>query len=189
MICLARRDGSSGRPAAERLAFPAVNAVCSGVLNLRSARRVRPELRVAAYAVCIEDGKLLVARYIGHGHQQWTLPGGGIEHGEDPFDAVVREVEEETGYIADVEHLLGIHSARRRYPRPRGAFADHHAIRVFYTARIRGGELRHEVGGSTDTAAWVPLNNLDRQATERADLVDIGLHLAQQRPLTGHTGH
>jgi hypothetical protein len=60
---------------------------------------------------------------------------------------------------------------------------------VFYTARITGGELRHEVGGSTDMAAWIPLDDLDRQAPERADLVGIGLCLALQRPPTGHCGH
>ena len=158
------------------------------MLGIARPGRVRPELRVAAYAVCVHDGKLLVARFIGHGHQQWTLPGGGIDHGEDPCDAVVREVAEETGYAVAVEHLLGIHSARRQYRRPRGAWADHHALRIFYTARITGGQLRHEIGGTTDMAGWMPLDDLDRHASERADLVDIGLRLALDRPPTGHTG-
>jgi 8-oxo-dGTP diphosphatase len=165
-----------------------LNALCSGVLKMTRVRRSRPELRVAAYAVCVEDGNLLVARFIGHGQRQWTLPGGGIDHGEDPYDAVIREVAEETGYTVHVEHLLGIHSARRRYQRGWGAFADHHAVRVFYTVRITGGDLRHEVGGSTDTAAWIPLDKLDQQASERSDLVDVGLALARGRPPTGHTG-
>ena len=29
---------------------------------------------------------------------QWDLPGGGLDHGENPRDAIVREVAEETGY-------------------------------------------------------------------------------------------
>lgn len=51
--------------------------------------------RLAAYAVCIEDGRVLLARHIPReGESDWTLPGGRVEHGEDPFDAVIREVAE-----------------------------------------------------------------------------------------------
>lgn len=149
-------------------------------------RRVYPKLRVAAYAVCVDAGRLLLARYVGHGDRRWTLPGGGLEHGEDPYDAVVREVEEETGYAIEVERLLGIHSARRTYPRGRFTVADHHALRVMYAARITGGTLRHEVGGSTDLAAWIPVDRVSEVASPRADVVDIGLEMARTRPPTGH---
>lgn len=150
--------------------------------------RIRLELRVAAYAVCIDDGRLLLARYVGHGPPHWTLPGGGVEHGEDPYDAVIREVAEETGYAVEVERLLGVQSARRMYPRPRLRSADHQTIRVFYAARIVGGALRNEVGGSTDLAEWVPLERLDEVAAQRSDLIDAGLVLNRDRPATGHLG-
>ena len=39
---------------------------------------------------------------------KWSIPGGGIEHGEDPVDAVKREVEEETGLKPEVEKLLAV---------------------------------------------------------------------------------
>jgi 8-oxo-dGTP diphosphatase len=151
-----------------------------------TTRRVRPELRVAAYAICINDGNLLLVRYVERGERHWTLPGGGIEHGEDPYHAVVREVTEETGYAVEVERLLGIHSVRLTYPRSRLAVADHHAVRIFYAGRVTGGLLRHEVGGSTDRAVWVPMDRLDELAPARADQVDIGLELARLCPPTGH---
>ena len=40
----------------------------------------------------------------------WNLPGGGVESGEAPWEAVIREIKEETGYKAAVEHLIGIYS-------------------------------------------------------------------------------
>ena len=55
--------------------------------------------RVAAYAVIIRDGQILLSKIAPHisADGLWTLPGGGLDHGEDPRDAVVREVHEETG--------------------------------------------------------------------------------------------
>ncbi|MFG1818792.1 NUDIX hydrolase [Kribbella sp. NPDC049174] len=67
--------------------------------------------RLAAYAVCVEDGRVLVARHVSaKGESTWTFPGGRVEHEEDPFDAVIREVAEETGCDAVVERLLGVDS-------------------------------------------------------------------------------
>jgi hypothetical protein len=56
-----------------------------------------------------------------------------------------------------------------------------------YAGRISGGTLRHEIGGSTDLAAWVPMDRLDELASARADQVDMGLELARLGSPTGHT--
>jgi hypothetical protein len=47
--------------------------------------------RLAAYGVCIVDDEVLLARWVSpHGVTHWTLPGGGVDLYEDPFDAVIR---------------------------------------------------------------------------------------------------
>src|SRR5688500_18705827 len=99
--------------------------------------------RLAAYAVCIEGGRVLLVRHVGaEGERTWTLPGGRVEHGEDPFDAVVREVAEETGCVGVVERLLGVDSrvipAADRLP----GLPEHQNVGVFYRVRVTGGRLR-----------------------------------------------
>jgi 8-oxo-dGTP diphosphatase len=133
----------------------------------------RPVLRVGAYAVVERDGALLLARWVGS--QRWTLPGGGLDHGEDPRLGAVREVEEETGYQVELRQLLTVESFRQLVERPDGP-VDHQTICIVYSAEVVGGELRHEVGGSTDAAAWVPLADVPGLA--RGGLVDIALDVA-----------
>jgi 8-oxo-dGTP diphosphatase len=138
-----------------------------------------PVVRVGAYAVIQRDGAVLLARFVGSDPPRWTLPGGGLDHGEDPRDGAVREVEEETGYRVELRRLLTVESFRALVDRPAGPI-DHHVICIVYTAEVVGGELRDEVGGTTDTAAWVPLG--DVPALVRGTLVDRGLAAAGHLP-------
>ncbi len=107
-----------------------------------------------------------------------------MDHGEDPYDTVIRELDEETGYAVEPVALLGVHSVLRRYPRKLGAVADFHGLRLVYEGRVTGGELRHEVNGSTDMAAWHRLDDVPGLA--RVELVDAGLELWRDRPTSGH---
>ncbi|WP_433306162.1 NUDIX hydrolase [Actinoplanes sp. CA-030573] len=136
--------------------------------------------RLAAYAVCIAGERVLLAHHAG---TTWTLPGGRVEHAEDPFDTVVREVAEETGYHAEVERLLGVDS--RVIPAAEAVMgAEHHNVGVFYAVRVTGGELRAEPNGDTAEPSWVPLAAVG--GLRRSSLVEVGLALARIRPATGH---
>jgi 8-oxo-dGTP pyrophosphatase MutT (NUDIX family)/ribosomal protein S18 acetylase RimI-like enzyme len=71
--------------------------------------------RPAARIVCLDPGNrilLLHWRDPQDGYQLWEPPGGGIEPGESPYDAAVREWAEETGL--PVPHLLRAHTAVAR---------------------------------------------------------------------------
>ncbi len=137
------------------------------------------DMRVAAYAVIVDDDdRLLLAHWNEGRRAAWTLPGGGLEAGEDPEHAARREVREETGYRVELQDLLGIHS--RVIPAGRRLSVDAsgplHALRIVYRARITGGRLRNEIGGSTDRADWFPRANL--KSLQRVKLVDIALQMA-----------
>ncbi|GHB23179.1 hypothetical protein GCM10010306_014990 [Streptomyces umbrinus] len=139
---------------------------------------------MAAYAVCVRDDRILLARLAEkNGTRPWTLPGGGMDHGEDPYDTVIREAEEETGYTVQPLALLGVDSVRRTYARRLGPAADFQGLRIVYEVGVTGGELRHETDGSTDLAAWHPLDEVP--ALDRVGLVDVGLTLWRERPAAG----
>lgn len=140
------------------------------------------DTRLAAYAVVVdEQRRVLLARWNGGSRPQWTMPGGGVELHESVEEAAVREVLEETGYDVRLEELLGVDSWVMP---PQQRFADTDrplkAVRVVFRATVTGGELRHEVGGSTDEAAWVPI--ADVPGLERVSLVDASLAMLERRP-------
>ncbi|MGO4256155.1 NUDIX domain-containing protein [Marmoricola sp. RAF53] len=120
--------------------------------------------RVAAYAVVLRDEKILLSRLAPYlvDEERWTLPGGGIDFGEDPRDAVVREVHEETGLHVQVGDRAWIDSAHRTAAPADGVATgiDLHAVRMVFEGwpPVDAPEPRVvEVGGSTVDARWVPL--------------------------------
>jgi 8-oxo-dGTP pyrophosphatase MutT (NUDIX family) len=113
---------------------------------------------VAVYGIC-EDGAgqvLLVraAPYLTVAGQ-WFLPGGGLDHGEDPEAGLRREFHEETGLDITAGPLLGIISDV--FTLPDADRTSLHTLRIVYRVDGYSGELRDEVGGSSDIARWVPL--------------------------------
>ncbi|MFJ6453761.1 NUDIX hydrolase [Paenarthrobacter sp. NPDC091669] len=142
------------------------------------------DTRPAAYAVIVRDGKILLAYWKQDGKEGWTLPGGGLDLAEHPVDGCRREVFEETGYQARIDRMLGIDVGH--WPgdiRPDGSVKDFQALRLVYEASVVGGELTHEVDGSTTHAAWIPLE--DVQKLNRVSLVDTALRLHRERPADG----
>ncbi|MET7464144.1 NUDIX domain-containing protein [Nonomuraea sp. NPDC005501] len=129
---------------------------------------------------------MLLAHYVGpKGERHWPLPGGKVEHGEDPFDAVIPEVAEETGCDGVVERLLGVDSkvisaADRLTP----GLPGHQNVGIFYRVGITGGPLRPEPNGETADSAWTLIPDVAR--LRRSSLVDVRLALTQTLPATGH---
>lgn len=134
------------------------------------------DIRVAAYAVIVDGSRVLLAHWNEHGRSGWTLPGGGLEPGEDPADAAVREVEEETGYLAELDELIGVHSHVIPEDQRISGNGPLQALRIIYRAHTGGGALRNELVGSTDEARWFDLGAV--RSLRKVALVDIGLRFA-----------
>jgi 8-oxo-dGTP diphosphatase len=105
-------------------------------VHFLAARLSRPRFRAAVAAVIFnEQGQILLFKHT-YRKFEWGLPAGGLEHREQPIDAVKREFFEETGMQIQVEKLLTVISARE----------DDH-LSTIYLCEIVDGQFKpsHEI--------------------------------------------
>jgi ADP-ribose pyrophosphatase YjhB (NUDIX family) len=121
---------------------------------------LEPLRRIAAYALCTDssDRVLLVRASAASGTPgAWSLPGGAVDHGENPHDTVVRETAAETGLSVAVVGLRDVLADMRALP---GRGITLHTDRLIFAASIRGGALRDRIGQPTDLARWFAREDL-----------------------------
>jgi 8-oxo-dGTP diphosphatase len=135
--------------------------------------------RVGVYALIRRAGEVLLTRISARGFHtgSWTLPGGGLDHGESPRDALVREVREECGVESRVGDLLDVHDLHFGGTAPSGRFEDFHGIHLVFRADVASDiEPRvAEVDGTTDAVAWVPVADIEAGRVEVLDVVRAAL--------------
>jgi len=116
--------------------------------------------------------------------QQWMPPGGHIEPDEDPVQAVLREIEEETGLVTEV--MPAREPVPFRYPQQLpppytilvedipGPGEPHEHIDLIYFCRVMNGRVNELSGDST--LRWV--DEADLRGSVPLDVTGCGLSVA-----------
>ncbi|MFD8116756.1 NUDIX hydrolase [Streptomyces microflavus] len=141
--------------------------------------------RVSAYAIAVEDERLLLTRLSDaspvFAPGLWHMPGGGIDPGEQPVEALSRELREETGReLADALPL----DARTYAVRRNGVSWSLTAL--FYAVALKDGASEvTEIDGSTDAVMWIPLADLQDDTTPSPAAADA-LRMLEQAEVACH---
>ena len=106
--------------------------------------------------VCIKNGCVLLARHTyGGGKGKFIIPGGYLDAGETPQDAVKREYLEEVGVTVEPTDIIGIRFNQKDWY-------------VVFQVEYVSGEARSD-GDENDIVAWMPIN----EALMRDDVPDL----------------
>jgi 8-oxo-dGTP diphosphatase len=96
---------------------------------------------------------------------RWALPGGFVDVGEDPDDAVAREVEEETGLSGLEFEQFRVYGAPDRDPRG-------HTVSVAYVAEIEGAPPEVQGGDDAAEARWFAVGEVPETAFDHGGILE-----------------
>jgi 8-oxo-dGTP pyrophosphatase MutT (NUDIX family) len=122
-------------------------------------------LSSATAVVLDDDGRVLLGRRSDTG--TWALPGGIVDPAEQPADAAIREVFEETGVVAVPERLLAV-TVCRPFGYPNGDQVQY--LDLAFRCRPIGGEARVNDSESTEVG-WHALDSLPEVSERTSDFL------------------
>lgn len=132
------------------------------------------EFYVAADGLVERNGKyLMIQEGKERCRETWNIPGGAVEHGETPVEAVKREVWEETGLeVEEVEGLLGVVEGN--------STLDGHPIFVFvFSCKVEDGEPDPEFDEEIMDSEFVPEKEIEEKGL-RNDIVLKALEMREK---------
>lgn len=123
-------------------------------------------------AIIEKNGKILLVKESQkkkYDHGKWSHPAGWIEVGENPLEAVKREVLEEAGYVFKPTHILGIYSLVRKDIGYKRLFP--HAIKMIFIGSISGRQ--HKLEDDVSETRWFAPEEIAKMNVRTLRDIDI----------------
>jgi ADP-ribose pyrophosphatase YjhB (NUDIX family) len=111
------------------------------------------------------DDRVLLVRE--RSDNKWTLPGGWADINDTPSSAILKEIEQESGFTARVTKLAAVYDRNKHNP-PSYLF---HAWKLFFVCAITGGAARTSY--ETTAVEFFPLDGLPELSTGRSTVEQI----------------
>ena len=122
-----------------------------------------PQPSIAVDAVVIRGSEVLL---INRGKEPWkgmlAFPGGFVDKGEDPEDAVIRELKEECSLEGEVIRILCVRGDPKRDPRG-------HIVSLAYLVSAEGEPT---AGDDAANAAWYKISEIKEMAGDHMSILD-----------------
>ena len=120
---------------------------------------------VGAYGIIINDNNVALIKKARGGYKgKLDLPGGGIEHTENPNETLRREIMEEVGIQVDEFSLLDVTSANIKWEMEPDLWEDLHHIGVLYNVSVSNLNLKQDADGLDSLgAAWYKIDELSKE--------------------------
>jgi 8-oxo-dGTP diphosphatase len=134
------------------------------------------ELCVSVYGFVMHDGHILFTRGEADHTHKLELPGGHIENGETPEEALVRELIEETGVTPESYSLVIINKTEVPNPPAGYPYPTPTSYMLFYAAKVSSLLPTNELG------VWLPLSEAKENSWIKAEqgIFDALLKVAQE---------
>ena len=127
-------------------------------IHILAMRVLRPKFRAAVAAMIFdEQGRILLFKHT-YRKFEWGIPAGGLEYGEQPEQAIVREFFEETGMQIKVEKLLLAESSK-----------EDHNISLIYLCKITSGTFKES--NEISEMKYFDANNLPQMLFAEKELI------------------
>ena len=129
-------------------------------IHVLAMRMFRPKFRAAVAAMIFdEQGRILLFKHT-YRKFEWGIPAGGLEYGEQPDKAIVREFFEETGMQIKVEKLLLAESSK-----------EDHNISLIYLCEITSGTFKES--NEISEMKYFEVNKLPKMLSAEKNLINM----------------